>query len=122
MRRIFRVLLVVALAALPSGHARGDDPPPKPDDPAEAQKKQRLWLQKRREQLPESARKAIRLLDEFKDKDFRVWSTSRGQVVAEGKDALPALLICLDEIDWETRAFAASCLAEIKDASAAGAL
>jgi HEAT repeat protein len=123
MHRILRVLLVAALAAIPAGHALGDDPPAaKPDDPAEAQKKIRLWLAQRREQLPESAKKAMRLLDEFKDKDFRVWSTSRGQVVAEGKDALPALLICLDEIDWETRAFAASCLAEIKDKSAAGAL
>ncbi len=126
MRRSARVLLVAALAALTAGRALSDDPgaqpPAKPDDPAEAQKKQRLWLAQRREQLPDSAKKAMRLLDEFRDKDFRVWSTSRGQVVAEGKNAVPALLISLDEIDWETRAFAASCLAEIKDPTTSGAL
>jgi len=122
LKRALGVLVLAALAAVPAGSALGDDPPPKPDDPAEVQKKQRLWLDQRREQLPESAKKSIRLLDEFKDKDFRVWSTSRGQVVAEGKNALPALLICLEELDWETRSFAASCLAEIKDPTSAGAL
>jgi len=127
MNRLVRALFMVSVAALAADGALGGDPPPppapeKPADAAEAQKKQRLWLAQRREALPESARKAMRLLDEFRDKDFRVWSTSREQIVLLGKDALPALLICLDELDWETRAFAASCLAELKDASAAGAL
>src|SRR6185295_11486806 len=40
----------------------------------------------------------------------------------EGKNAVPAILIALDETDWETRALAAACLAEIKDPSTVGPL
>ncbi len=117
---------LLAVLVLAAGSARGGDAekpaPPTPEEVAAAQKKKKIELDARREQLPESARAAMKLLDRFRDKDFRVWSTSRGQVVAFGKDAVPALLISLEELDWETRAFAASCLADIKDPASAGAL
>jgi HEAT repeat protein len=116
-------IVLLAALALAAGRARCDEPaPPTPEEVAAAQKKKKIELDARRERLPESARKAMQLLDKFRDKDFRVWSTSRGQVVALGKNAVPALLISLEELDWETRAFAASCLADIKDPSSAGAL
>jgi HEAT repeat protein len=125
MRRIVHALLVACLCATAAPSARSDDPPadpPKTEDPAAAQKRKKLELDERRGKLPESAKKAMQLLDRFRDRDFRVWSTSRGQIVAEGTNAVPALLISLEELDWETRAFAAGCLAEIKAETAAGAL
>jgi HEAT repeat protein len=129
MQRIARALIVACLCAAAAPSARSDDPPapppaqpPKADDPAAAQKKKRIELDERRAKLPDSAKKAMQLLDRFRDRDFRVWSTSRGQIVAEGANAVPALLISLEELDWETRAFAAGCLADIKAETAAGAL
>lgn len=130
MHLVARVLLPVAAAAalLAPGPIRADDgqappaQPTPPDDPAIAQKKKKIELDERRDKLPESAKKAMAMLDRFRDRDFRVWSTSREEVVLQGKDAVPAILIALEELDWETRAFAASCLADIKDPTAAGAL
>jgi HEAT repeat protein len=119
------VLACALLVVVPARRAHCDDAPKDPappEDPAAVQKRKRLWLDERRSRLPESSRAAMRLLDAFRDKEFRVWSTSRGQVVAEGKNATPALLISLEEFDWETRAFAASCLAQTRDETAAGAL
>lgn len=123
-----RVLLPLAVAASLLAPVRADDGPPPPaqappaEDPAVAQKKKKIELDARREKLPEASRKAMALLDRFRDRDFRVWSTSREEVVIEGKAAVPAILIALEELDWETRAFAASCLADIRDPEGAGAL
>src|SRR5262245_46630611 len=139
MKNAARIVLSVAAAAALLAPGRADDgqkapappapteppqpaQPTPPGDPAVAQKKKRLELDARREKLPESAKKAMGLLDAFRDRDFRVWSTSREEVVLLGKDAVPAILISLEELDWETRAFAASCLADIRDPTAAGAL
>ncbi len=122
------LVLLPLRAALADGEAGAPPPPPppgdqpQPDDPAVLERKKRLELDERREKLPESARKAMAILDDFRDREFRVWSSQRRDVVACGPDAVPALLIALEELDWETRAFAASCLALLGDRSAAANL
>ena len=125
--RLALAAVAAASLAAPSRVLAGDDPappaqPPTAEELAAAQKKKRIDLDARREKLPDSARKAMELLDRFRDREFRVWSTSREEVVLLGKDAMPAIAIALEELDWETRAFAASCLADIRDPSGAGAL
>jgi HEAT repeat protein len=71
------------------------------------------------EELPESSGPALAALLEFRDREFRVWSTLRDRLVGMGADALPALRVFLKELDWETRAFAAACIGEIGDRSLA---
>jgi HEAT repeat protein len=129
MKTSLRSAAVAAVLLASAAGARGGDPPgqppgqsPAPEDAAAAQKKKRIELDERRGKLPETAKAAMQLLDRFRDRDFRVWSTSRAQIVGHGADAVPALLVSLEEIDWETRAFAAGCLADIKAETAAGAL
>ncbi len=103
----------------------GDAPPPDEavvDDPAAVERRKRLELDDRREKLPDSAQPAMVLLDDFRDREFRVWSSLRDAVVLHGVAALPALEIALEELDWETRAFAASCLALLGERSTAAAL
>lgn len=101
----------------------GDDPAEGVKETPEAERKRkRLELDERRDKLPDSAKPALALLDEFRDRDFRVWSSLRDRLVAMGPDAVPATVLTLEELDWETRAFAASCLARLGDRSAAGAL
>src|SRR5687767_3421886 len=99
------VALVLALApALPA--ARGDDAPSAgeakaadpPADPVAEEKKRKAELRRRRDELPPSARRAMAIVDRFIEKDFRVWGTLREEVVALGADAMPALLVALEEI------------------------
>jgi HEAT repeat protein len=114
--------LVLTLAG-PGAAGEADEPAASSEqEAAEALRRKRRELDDRREKLPEPSRAAMRLLDRFRDKEFRLWSTSRVEVVNEGAAAVPALLIALEETDWETRAFAASCLADLREPSAAGAL
>ncbi len=104
----------------PAPGVPGDkDPPP---DPAAEEKRKRIELDRRRDELPAAAKPAMALVDAFREKDFRVWGTLRREVTALGKDAVPALLIGLEELDWEVRAFAASCLGEMGDKSVVGHL
>jgi HEAT repeat protein len=127
MARRTAALLLAALALLPGGAvraARGDDPPPaggggEKETPEQEKKRRELELQKARDALPDTARPALALLDEFRDRDFRVWSTLRDRIVACGRDGTPALRVYLREPDWEVRAFAASCLAVLRDPSTA---
>jgi HEAT repeat protein len=130
-RRTLAALLLggVLAGALPSRPALPDDPPPVPpadelpkDDPAAEEKRKRNALDQRKRDLPPGSQAAMAALDRFRAKDFRVWGTLRAEVVAYGSSAIPALFVALEETDWETRAFAASCLADIKDKSAAGSL
>ncbi len=102
--------------------AGGDEPAAEAEDPKVAERKKRLELDERRETLPDTALPAMIKLDAFRDREFRVWSSLRKEVVRLGSVAIPALEIALDELDWETRAFAASCLADMRDPSTAGLL
>ncbi len=133
-RRVLLLALVgVALPASP-GAAGGDPPAPPPapppagqpaadpPDPAAERERRRLELERLREGLPAAALPAMEELDRFRDREFRVWATLRDRVVAHGATALPALRVSLKELDWEVRAFAASCLARIGDAGAAADL
>ena len=134
LRRLGAVALALTLAlGLGPAPARSDDPPvapgnppgagdPPPDDPVAAEKRKRIELDNRRRDLPPAALPAMTLFDQFRDKDFRVWGSLRNEIVALGKEALPAAFIALDETDWESRAFAASCLGDLKDKTAAGPL
>ncbi len=124
-----RRAVALALSALPLLLAAGTAPaagdPPvqeKVETPEEARKRKLLALEKRREALPASALPALALLDQFRDREFRVWSTLRDRVVAMGRDGVPALRMYLGEMDWEVRAFAASCLAAIRDPATAADL
>ncbi len=94
----------------------------KPEDPAVVERRKKLELEERRENLPASAKASIALVDGFRDRDFRVWSSLRDDLVVHGKDSIPALLIGLEELDWETRAFSASCLAIVGGTEEAAAL
>src|SRR5262245_35777486 len=132
--RLRRTALTLVLAAALGGGpaartARPEDPPPAPPsggvqplDPAAEEKKKRIELEQRKRDLPPSARAAIETLERFRSKDFRVWGTLRAEIVTQGANALPAIAIGLDETDWETRAFAASCLGDIRDKSVVGSL
>lgn len=105
------------------GAAPGADPEVPPDEtPAQREKRLRLELDDRRTKLPASALSAMEILDTFRDRELRVWNTSREEIVELGADALPALEIALDELDWETRAFAASCIGALGDPSLAAHL
>lgn len=120
------VLVTESQGALPDG----DQPPPpgggaeKPaEDPEEAERRKRNLLEQRKRDLPAASQPAMEIVEKFRKKEFRVWGTLRGDVVAQGADAaLPALQIALEETDWETRAFAASCLGDLRDKRAGGML
>lgn len=120
MRTRLRRLLPLALAAaaLSAGPAPasraddgGDDAPIR-EDAMDTQRK-RVELDQRKDELPEASQPAVKRLDRFMDREFRFWSSSRKDMLEFGADAIPALLIGLEELDWETRAFSASCLAEL---------
>ncbi|MCE9638013.1 MAG: HEAT repeat domain-containing protein [Planctomycetes bacterium] len=142
-RRTVPLALASLAALLGAGPvaARSDDPPvpqpggdppppgadqlppaPDPADAAAAEKRKRIDLDRRRDELPAASKPAMAIVDRFREKDFRVWGTLRNEVVAQGANALPALFIAIQETDWETRAFAASCLGDLKDKAGAAAL
>jgi len=129
--RLVACLVLFGLLPLTSAPLRADDgddgaPPAEEEaaeDPAVLERRKRLELDERRDNLPESARPAMAKLDDFRDREFRVWSSLRDAVVMHGAEAaVPALMIALEELDWETRAFAASCLAVLGDVSVSAAL
>ncbi|MFO0931666.1 MAG: HEAT repeat domain-containing protein [Planctomycetota bacterium] len=111
----------------PKEPAPADPKPPAagdaPADPAaasQAAKKQRVA--ELRAGLPAEAKPALDLLDAFAKRDFRLWTTLRHEVVAQGEAATMALVVGLAELDWEVRAFTASCVAELKAKRCAEAL
>jgi HEAT repeat protein len=117
--RTGRLLLLTAAAlALAAGPSRpvaaedaGGDAPVQGD--AMDMQRKRVELDQRKDELPEASQPAVKRLDAFMDREFRFWSSSRKDMLEFGADGLPALLIGLEEIDWETRAFSASCLADL---------
>jgi HEAT repeat protein len=125
--------LLVALALLLGPPVRaggeppapGDPPAPSAPDPEEAEKqlaKHRQELEIRKAQLPASAQPALGVIEDFRRRELRLWAGPRARVVAMGRAATPALLVALEEIDWEVRAFAAACFEEIRDPEALVAL
>src|SRR5690349_13328054 len=120
-----RTLLVLLPLLLGGRASAGDDgaPPAAPKEtPEEERKRLDREMEKARDELPATARPALALLDQFRDREFSVWSTLRDRVVLGGRDGLPALRLYLREQDWEVRAFAASCIARLKDAASAADL
>lgn len=119
-----RVALALLLLAAPAAAGGDDGPPPggAGDDPVAIEKKRRAELDAARRAIPASAARSLALFDAFRDKDVRVWGSLREDVVAQGADAVPAAVVVLRELDWETRAFAASCLALLGDRAALGPL
>ena len=98
----------------------GDAPAPSdPETPEQAKKRREAELEKMREALPAESRPALELLDQFRDREFRAWSSLRDRIAAHGAAAVPALRIHLKELDWEVRAFAASCAGATGDRAVA---
>ena len=120
MRTPLRRIILVSAAALtlvagPLRPVAADDAggdAPIQGDAMDTQRK-RVELDQRKDELPEASQPAVKRLDAFMDKEFRFWSSSRKDMLEFGNDAIPALLIGLEELDWETRAFSASCLADL---------
>lgn len=111
MSRITGFLLLLLLPLLPLGVVRAEE-----IDEAERVRRARQHRQElelRKADLPESAKRALRLLERFRGTDLRLWSAPRERILAEGQAAVPTLLVMLEETDWEVRAFAASCLEEL---------
>ncbi len=112
-------LAALVLAAGPLRATRaGDGDAPVQGAAMDAQKK-RVKLDQRKDDLPAASQPAVERLNAFMDRDFRFWSSSRKDMLEFGDDAIPALLIGLEELDWETRAFSASCLAAMHATGAA---
>lgn len=84
--------------------------------------RRRRELAERKTQLVETARPAMELLEKFARRELRLWTTMRGELAGLGATAIPALLIGIDDPDWEIRAFAASTIAVIPQADTAGPL
>ena len=85
-----------------------------PADPVKAElERRRRELAERKTQLVETARPAMELLEKFARRELRLWTTMRGELAELGATAIPALLIGIDDPDWEIRAFAASTIAVI---------
>ncbi len=111
--------LLVLLALL--GHStplRAEDDKPaeeqlSPEELKRRQAERRQALEQRKVDLPKASKRALQLLEDFRARDLRLWSVQRNRVVAEGEAAVPALLVMLEETDWEVRAFAASCLEKL---------
>ncbi len=115
-------LALLVAAPTPARCAPEETPADPAETPEAAARRLRRELDERFEKLPGSAQPAAELMAEFRDRDFRVWSSLRDKVVAMGTDAVPAAVLFLEELDWETRAFASSCLARIGDRSSAAAV
>ena len=130
--RALPLLVLCATLALPARRSTAEDPPAAPGKPAEPPKAEpakppepgaaqaeelkakKESLARRKAALPETAKPATALLEAFEKREFRLWTTMRREVVAMGAAAVPALVVGLDELDWEVRSFAASCLAQLK--------
>lgn len=105
----------------PAGPAPGDTRPDGGAAEASKAEKQRR-VAELRAGLPAEAQPALALLDAFARRDFRLWTTLRHEVVAQGEAATMALVVGLAELDWEVRAFTASCVAELRAQRCAEAL
>jgi len=107
----------------PAAPRAGEPPAPAPGDPGESEiRRKRQELDQRKADLPKEAAPALLVLEEFHQADFRMWANARRRVVAFGQAAVPALVLMLEETDWEVRAFSAACLQDVGDAGALGVL
>jgi hypothetical protein len=107
-------LFAAPLPADPPAPGPGAAPAEKPLSEEERQREEarrRQEFEQRKADLPETAKASLALLEDFKKRELRLWSVARQRLVAQGENAVPALLLMLEETDWEMRAFAAHCLA-----------
>ncbi len=124
----FRLLasscLVAGILLLPGvslRDARSEEDPKKPDaeemtpeDRRRAQRKHRQELEQRKGDLPKASKPALAILERFRSQELRLWSVPRARIERQGPAAVPALILMLEETDWEVRAFSAACLEDAR--------
>lgn len=129
-RLLFAVPLLTVVFSVESGRVFADDaadevpeaPAPTAEELERRRKQHRQDLELRKGDLEDASRPALEVLERFRRREFRLWRVPLQRIVRMGKAAVPALLIMLEETDWEVRAFAAAALEAIAPPEARGPL
>ena len=124
------LLLLALLPWAPAVHA--DEPPAKdapkkdaseekgpadPDDPEQMppelrkrwERQKRQEMMQRKADLPDTAKPTLQIIERFAKEQLRLWMVPLDRVGEQGENAIPALILMLEDFDWEVRAFCAAC-------------